>query len=243
MVRPDDFQMLIGQIEVPTLEELLISKIEQQIFSGRLKPGDKLPSERQLQEETKISRSVVHAGLVKLEKDGFIEIRPRCGAFVTDYTVTGTLDALYARIRHNGGVMTQSQINAFFEMRIAIEGIALRKIAESHTDEAIAELEALIGEINEIVTSPDPDREALALCMFRFQRSLCLHCGNEFFPLFMNEFKPIILQFWEESINLFGPAKTAKLAVKYLGDIKNHDPESAYQRLVRSSENYICRRG
>lgn len=235
--------MLIGQIEVPTLEELLINKIEQQIFTGRLKPGDKLPSERQLQEETKISRSVVHAGLVKLEKDGFIEIRPRCGAFVTDYRVTGTLDALYARIRHNGGVMTEPQISAFFEMRIAIEGVALKKIAEHHTEEAIVELEAIIDEINEIASTPDPDREALALCMFRFQRSICYHCDNEFYPLFMNEFKPIILQFWEESINLFGSAKTARLAGKYLGDIKNHDPESAYQRLVRSSENYVRQRG
>jgi len=235
--------MLIGQIEVPTLEELLINKIEQQIFSGRLKPGDKLPSERQLQEETKISRSVVHAGLVKLEKDGFIEIRPRCGAYVTDYRVSGTLDALYARIRHNGGVMTESQINAFFEMRIAIEGVALRKLAENHTDEALSELEAIMAEVNEIAASNDPDLEALALCMFRFQRCICSHCDNEFFPLFMNEFKPIILQFWEESINLFGPQKTARLAGKYLGDIKNSDPESAYQRLVRSSENYVRQRG
>jgi len=235
--------MLIGQIEVPTLEELFISKIEQQIFSGRLKPGDKLPSERQLQDETKISRSVVHAGLVKLEKDGLIEIKPRCGAFVTDYKVTGTLDALYALIRHNGGTMTKSQITSFFEMRIAIEGVALKKLAVNHSDQAIAELEAIIEEAKEIAAQRDPDRSALAMCMFRFQRCICFHCDNEYYPLFMNEFKPIILQFWEESINLFGPVKTARLAGKYLNDIKDSDPERAYQRLVRSSEIYVNQMG
>ena len=233
--------MLIGQIEIPTLEELFISKIEQQIFSGRLKPGDKLPSERQLQDETKISRSVVHAGLVKLEKNGLIEIKPRCGAFVTDYRVTGTIDALYALIRHNGGTMTRSQISSFFDLRIAIEGVALRKLAEKHSDAAICELEAIISEAKEISGNPDADISALASCMFRFQRCIFCHCDNEYYPLFMNEFRPIILQFWEESIHLFGPEKTVRLAGKYLNDIKNGDADGAYRRLVRSSEIYLNR--
>ena len=34
--------MFIGEIAIPTLEELFINKIEQQILSGRLNPGDKL---------------------------------------------------------------------------------------------------------------------------------------------------------------------------------------------------------
>ena len=115
--------MFIGEIAIPTLEELFINKIEQQIFSGHLKPGDKLPSERQLQEETKISKTVIHAGLVSLEKKGFINIKPRSGAFVADYKVEGSLDALNSLIRYNGGHMTEAQIQSLKYLKENFVGV------------------------------------------------------------------------------------------------------------------------
>ena len=73
-------RMQIGVIEVPTRRELFVRKMEEQILSGKLKVGDSLPSERQLQEETRISKTVIHAGLAELEQKGFLEITPRRGA-------------------------------------------------------------------------------------------------------------------------------------------------------------------
>lgn len=231
--------MRIGEISVPTLEELFISKIEEQIFTGRLKPGDKLPSERQLQEDTKISKTVIHAGLVTLEKNGFLEIKPRCGAFVTDYTKTGSLEALNAFIRYNGGIMTKRQVGSFFEFRIAVEGMALRIVAKNHTDKMISELETLVSESEKLAKSRDCDINALTELLFRYQRTVCVFSGNEFFPLLMNEFKPIILRFWEVSVNNFGAEKNVRLVKRFLNDIASGDDEAAYQRLVRSSTEYI----
>ena len=77
--------MQIGVIEVPTRKTLLVQKIEEQILSGKLRVGDPLPSERQLQEETHISKTVIHAALVELEQKGFLEITPRRGAVVANY--------------------------------------------------------------------------------------------------------------------------------------------------------------
>lgn len=48
--------MEFGQIVAPTIKELFIERIEGLIFSGALKPGDKLPSERDLAEQMKISK-------------------------------------------------------------------------------------------------------------------------------------------------------------------------------------------
>ena len=230
--------MFIGEIAVPTLEELFISKIEQQILSGRLHPGDKLPSERQLQEETKISKTVIHAGLVTLEKKGFISIKPRSGAFVADYKINGSLEALNALIRYNGGHMTKSQIQSFFEFRIAVEGCALRKLALSHTDEMIGELDDILRQAEEAAQDP-ANVTVLAELFFIYQRSICIFSGNEFFPPLLNEFKPIIIQFWESSINTFGMVPNVRLARKYLNDIVSGDAQSAYDRLVRSSKTYV----
>ena len=231
--------MFIGKIAVPTLEELFINKIEQQILSGRLCPGDKLPSERQLQEETKISKTVIHAGLVALEKKGFIEIKPRCGAFVLDHRVTGSLEAINALIRYNGGRMTQEQIRSFFEFRIAVEGTTLRKLALNHTDEMIKALDGILNEAETLAQKPDCSATELAQLFFLFQRSICVFSGNSFFAPLFNEFKPIIIQFWEDSINTFGPVPNVRLTRKYLKDIINGDEKSVYDRLVRSSETYL----
>ena len=72
LVGPEDI-MSIGVIDVPSRKELFVNRIEEQILTGRLKVGDSLPSERQLQEETHISKTVIHAGLVDLEQKGFLE--------------------------------------------------------------------------------------------------------------------------------------------------------------------------
>ena len=231
--------MLIGKIAIPTLEDLFINKIEQQIFSGRLKPGDKLPSERQLQEETKISKTVIHAGLVALEKKGFIEIKPRCGAFVLDHQVTGSLEAINALIQYNGGKMTEEQIKSFFEFRIAVEGTILKKLAANHTDEMIEHLDKILKQAEKEATKDGFNVAALAELLFIYQRTMCVYSKNTFFAPLFNEFKPIIIQFWEDSINRFGAVSNVRLAKKYLTDIINSDEVSVYERLIRSSETYV----
>ena len=48
------------QIQAPTLRELFVDQVIGMIFSGELRVGDRLPSERELSEQMHISRSMVH---------------------------------------------------------------------------------------------------------------------------------------------------------------------------------------
>lgn len=230
--------MQLGVIEVPTLKDLFVEKLEDQILSGKLCAGDALPSERQLHEETHISKTVIHAGLAELERKGFIEVVPRKGAFVANYDETGTMETLNALIRHNGGNMTTAQAKHFLEARIAIEGAALRRLAENSTEEDIAVLEQRLADIDAAASDP-AGTERLAEAFFSFHRCICLRSGNEFFPLLLNEFKPIILAFWERSILFFGVAANVSLSRRYLDDIRRKDGESAYSRLVKSVNEYL----
>ena len=231
--------MQIGVIEVPTLKELFVRKIEEQILTGRLKVGESLPSERQLQEETHISKSVIHAGLVELEQKGFLEILPRRGTVVANYEETGTMETLNALIRLNGGNMTAEQTRHFMEARIAIEGSAIRLLAEKHTEEDLTFLEGILAQADALLEADDTDTAALADLLFRYHRGICVRSGNEFFPLLLNEFKPIIMEFWVRSILQFGAEANVHLAKRYLDFIRAGDAEGAFRRLERSVNEYL----
>jgi GntR family transcriptional repressor for pyruvate dehydrogenase complex len=67
------------------MSEAIVDQIKSLIRSNRLRPGDRLPSERELCERMGVSRVTVREALRILEAGGLVEIRvgARGGAFVT----------------------------------------------------------------------------------------------------------------------------------------------------------------
>ena len=126
--------MDFGQIVAPTIKELFIERIEGMIFSGTLKPGDRLPSERDLAEQMKISKTIVHLGLEDLARMGFIEVTPRRGTVVADFAETGNLETLNAILRYNGGKLDRQMVVSIVELRSAIEGGSLIRLGRQHSE-------------------------------------------------------------------------------------------------------------
>lgn len=78
-----------------TVYGAIYEKLRSQIFSGKFRPGDMLPSESQLCGEFDASRETVRKGLRELEQEGLIFSRPKIGYFVrtpnhSDFTLTFT---------------------------------------------------------------------------------------------------------------------------------------------------------
>lgn len=63
--------MKFGEIIAPSIKELFIQKIEGMILSGALKPGERLPTERELADEMNISKTIVHEGIRELSPSWF----------------------------------------------------------------------------------------------------------------------------------------------------------------------------
>ncbi len=63
-------------------------QIARQIHSGVLKPGGKLPSERQLQDGLGVARGTIREALFQLESEGMIYRRDRSGWYVSPEPVT-----------------------------------------------------------------------------------------------------------------------------------------------------------
>ena len=63
-----------SKITALSLTDLFVQQIENMILSGELAFGEQLPPARELAAKMGVSRTVVTAGLVELEKLGFVDI-------------------------------------------------------------------------------------------------------------------------------------------------------------------------
>lgn len=96
--------------------EQIIDQVKEMIFTGQLKKGDKLPSERVLTEELGVSRASIREAFSALEMIGLIESRHGEGTFVRENTDENFLKPL--------------PLLFMLEEQAEVELIELRKVLE-----------------------------------------------------------------------------------------------------------------
>ena len=230
--------MEFGQIVAPTIKELFIERIEGLILSGALKPGDRLPSERELAEQMKISKTIVHIGLEDLARMGFLDVTPRRGTVVADFAESGNLETLNAILRYNGGKLERQMVVSIIELRSAVEGGALIRLGRSHTREDMDELYALLAEYTELARH-SPDVRTMADALARFHYRICTLSGNQLFPLIMNAFRGVGNVLWEDSARFWGAEALLEQGRKILGFLENNDGEAAADYLNSLFDHYL----
>ena len=230
--------MEFGQIVAPTIKELFVERIECLIFSGALKPGDKLPSERDLAEQMKISKTIVHLGLEDLARMGFINVTPRRGTVVADFAETGNLETLNAILRYNGGKLDRQMVVSIVELRSAIEGGALIRLGRNHSQQDMEELREMMRQFEE-ASRLSPDIPAVAAALARFHYKICTLSGNQLFPLIMNAFRGVGSILWESSARFWGEAALYEQGMKIITMIDEGRGEDAAAYLQSLFEHYL----
>lgn len=77
-----------------SLVKLVEEKILNDILMANLLAGSYLDSERKLAETYQVSRPVIHQAIIRLEEQGLVEIKPRQGILVKDFTEEGKISLL-----------------------------------------------------------------------------------------------------------------------------------------------------
>lgn len=174
-----------------SLTDLFVQQVENMILSGELKPGDQLPPARELAARMGVSRPVISAGLVELEKLGFVEVRSRSGAFVCDYRRKGTVETLIAIMRYNGGVLGTAEENSLLDVRIALETLCIKNVVRNASDEALDKLQPLVDAIGK-TRLPEDTAEAV----YALHHELAVLSGNMLLPLLYHSFKAASVYLW-----------------------------------------------
>lgn len=136
-----DADDLFSPVSVGRVSQVIVEQVRLLIRNGKLKPGDRLPSERELCERFGVSRVTVREALRVLEAGGLIEIRvgAKGGGFVTepsrDQLGAGLADLLSL------SPMSASDVT---EARMIFELGILPLVVERATEEDIAALYDLV---------------------------------------------------------------------------------------------------
>lgn len=127
------------------------------ISSGKLKPGDKIPSERDLAGEFRISRQSIREALNRAEIMGLIKVRQGEGSFILS-SVKGALKPPLTLIIEQEA----ERIFEFLEIRKLVEGWCVEKAAEQATGEELQNMREILEKMKQVV-SKDKQWEALDL--------------------------------------------------------------------------------
>ncbi len=120
----------------------VVAQIQEAILDGEIKPGDKLPSERDLGDMFGTSRGTLREALRVLEQKGLIEIRLGVGggAIVMDPGEKQITESLAMLIRSQ-----KVSLHHLAEFREDVEGTVAGMAAERAGDDDIRHLEELIA--------------------------------------------------------------------------------------------------
>lgn len=143
-----------------TLRHEVAEHIKKSIEEGKIKPGDRLPTEREMAEQFGVSRTVVRDAVKTLTGLGLLEVKHGVGIFVT------TPDSRFIARQLSGLVSNENDtIINLFEVRMLLETAAAGWAAERHSEEDLQLLrenvqshEALI-KTNDINSLGEQDRK------------------------------------------------------------------------------------
>lgn len=131
----------------------IVSDIEEKISKGVLKDGNKLPSERELSIQFKVSRTVVREAINVLREKGYVDVQMGRGAFITKPNGTIVTDSLQRVINSTNSKMTDI-LEVREELELAIIKKAVSKATKSNIDslkKIFAKMEMKKFNINEFI--------------------------------------------------------------------------------------------
>ena len=161
---------LFSAVSVGRVSQVIVEQIRQLIRDGRLRAGDRLPSERDLCERFGVSRVTVREALRVLEAGGLIDVRvgARGGAFVTSPSQQRLGEGLADLLSLSG--LTAAEVT---EARMVFELGIVPLVVERASDEDLLALEQLCEEQQTALDRGDYTMEMSA--DFHVRVAACTH--------------------------------------------------------------------
>jgi GntR family transcriptional repressor for pyruvate dehydrogenase complex len=131
---------MFKEVRQSKVTQKIFSQIRTAILEGKLQPGDKLPSEKELVEQFQVSKQTLRESLRALEHMGLIDVRKGIGggAFIVEVNIEIAKESLA-----NYLYFKNLTIDNLSEFRLLIEPAAARMAAQNISNDELRALDLL----------------------------------------------------------------------------------------------------
>lgn len=224
----------MGRFERITSQRIyqqIVDQITRMVQEGTLRPGDRLPPERQLAEEFGVSRSAVREALSALRMLGLVEARVGEGTFVTqppDERFISPL-ALVLTIEQSEAVGRE-----LLELRAALEAESAALAAVRREAEDLAAMEEALGDMERDLQEGRLGAEA----DWRFHDAVASASGNSLLLQTMRSLSDTMKEalglYREQLLRIPGMGRTLlQDHLEILEAIRNQDAAAARERMLK----------
>lgn len=211
------------------ISEEIVEQIQKLIARGELKPGDRIPSERDLAAMLGVSRPSVREAIMVLEAMGFLDSRQGGGTFVRALTETSITDPLAILVEQKDPEVLRSLV----EVRMGLESWSAYLAAQRAEPHELAEMRRLCDVMRDQATTggwdPEVDADFHYAITAAAHNSLQMHVLDSVHTLFHATIQVALMEFYRQQGHI------QKLLVQHcdiLAAIVARDPELARQKMM-----------
>jgi GntR family transcriptional repressor for pyruvate dehydrogenase complex len=214
------------------ISDSAITQIKDFIIANKMRPGDKLPSERELSKKLQISRASTREAIRILEIMGLVHVQPGKGIFIDD--LQGRRFKEFSTwLKHN-----EQNIKEHFEVRMILESKVAKYAAQKADKEDIRRLEETHAQL--VKCSKDNNIEEAIVCDGRFHRYLAAATKNETLHVLMKAITTKLATGWISSLYTPGRLeKTTKEHGAILASVKKGDAAGAENSMTLHLANAV----
>jgi GntR family transcriptional repressor for pyruvate dehydrogenase complex len=201
----------------------------ERLILKKLRPGDKLPSERELAELLSVSRSSIRDAIRSLELMGMVEPRQGAGTIVCEISSNSVTNPLANALKRK-----EEHISELLDFRKILEPPLASRAATHASPDEISEMEDILKRQEEKLrsggTAIAEDSE--------FHYAIALASGNSVVLKVLDILMDLLRETRERTLQVEGrPQKSLAGHRLILSAIKRHDPEGAKAAMRRHIED------
>jgi GntR family transcriptional repressor for pyruvate dehydrogenase complex len=221
--------IVLEPIRPKKISEEIVNQIKQLISRGELKPGDRVPSERELATMLGVSRPSVREAIMVLEAMGFLESRQGGGTFVKALTEARIMDPLARLVEKRDPEL----LHALAEVRMGLESWSAYLAARRANEHDIAELKRIFYVMEKQAKRGGWDSEVDAEFHYAItaasHNSLQMHVLDSVHSLFTATIQVALMEFYRQEGHIQLLLDQHRGIMQAIAD---KDPELARQEMM-----------
>lgn len=201
----------------------------ERLILKKLRPGDKLPSERELAETLAVSRSSIRDAIRSLELMGMVEPRQGAGTMVREISSQSVANPLLNALKRR-----EEMISELLDFRKILEPPLAARAATHASSDEISEMEDILGRQEQKLR----DGEGTIGEDSEFHYAVAMASGNSVVLKVLDILMDLLRDTRERTLQVEGrPQKSLAGHRRILAAIKRHDAESAKAAMRRHIED------